>query len=128
MSISQPAVHYSASKIGVDVNGEMRRVCRVGLAGLDRKGAIAEGRQAREPDVSGAVGRQPTGNLDREPCLAQARGPGDGQQPRAASQANELEQLALTPHEGGRLRRQPCRRPGSLAHEHRSHRQANQSN
>ena len=67
---------------------------------------LAERCELHVPDAVG-VAVDPVGRgLEREPRLAAAAGPGDGEQPRVVEQRVELRELGLTPDERRELGRQ----------------------
>ena len=94
-----------------DVTGEgdLRRPIggEPGVQGLGDRGAdqlgLAECRQLDQPDPVGEILRLLPGKLQRQPGLAAAAGPGQGEEPRVAQQRRDLGQLALAADEAGQL-------------------------
>ena len=71
---------------------------------------IGKRRQLHEPDAIGKVVHDFGRQLLRQPCLADAAGPEQRQQPGVAQQCPHFVQLALAPHERRQLQRQVVRR------------------
>ncbi len=94
-----------------DVSGEgdLRRPVggEPGVQGLgDRRAdqlGLAERRQLDRPDPVGEILRLLPRKLQRQPGLAAAAGPGQGEEPRVAQQRRGLGQLALAADEAGQL-------------------------
>ena len=94
-----------------DVSGEGDLRCPVGgEPGAQRLGdrradqlGLAECRQLDRPDPVGEILRLLPRNLQRQPGLAAAAGPGQSEEPRVAQQCGGLGQLALAADEAGQL-------------------------
>ena len=89
--------------------GDLRRpvggepgVQRLGDRRADQLG-LAERRQLDRPDPVGEILPPLPRKLQRQPGLAAAAGPGQGEEPRVAQQRRGLGQLALAADEAGQL-------------------------
>ena len=89
--------------------GDLRRpvggepgVQRLGDRRADQLG-LAERRQLDRPDPVGEILPPLARKLQRQPGLAAAAGPGQGEEPRVAQQRRDLGQLALAADEAGQL-------------------------
>ncbi len=95
--------------LGGAVGGEPR-VQGLGDRRSDQPG-LAECGQLHRPDTVGEVLPALTCELQREPGLAAAAGPGQGEEPRVAQQGGELGQLALAADEARQLGREVAGAP-----------------
>ena len=73
--------------------------CSVSATTWDRSAVRVDGVQPDQPDATRR--RQPAADLDREPGLADARGPDDRHQPVLPDQRRELGDVGLAAHERG---------------------------
>ena len=77
--------------------------------GLDDQGRLADRREFDEPDAVVVRADLRGGGLDREPGLARAAGPGQGQCPGAVQEPLDLVDLAFATDETAQLDRQVVR-------------------